>query len=83
MSCSRSTPLKKLNTDEEHISEGDEWVITEDNSLSDVVHWLIENAHDIDEVRDLVDDAEKHSLHKELRELDKRRAEILTQIGAI
>jgi len=36
--------LKKLNEGESHTSKGEEYVITENHSLNDVLRWLVDQS---------------------------------------
>ena len=52
--------LIKLNELDEHISNGEEYVITEVNSISDVLRFLVDLLDgDKDELHFLLDDMEK------------------------
>ncbi len=63
------TDLTRLYAGENYIATGDCYLITEDNSLSDVIRWLLAHS-DYDEIMDLLKDEHIYNLKEELENLE-------------
>ena len=56
MSENSRKDLILLGYGEEHKSVGEEYIITEDHTIADVVHWLVQQAGGTEEIQYLLDE---------------------------